>query len=261
MSELESQPHQSMPRVLILSDNEQIAQAIHEIISSPELEDKAVFDFVCSPGSPLEGMIIHNQALRPLNLKSDFQLVLDKDYSLVISGHCKQLFPRELVEKVRCVNIHPGLNPYNRGMFPHVFSLINGLPTGATLHEIDAQIDHGAIIAQEEVRTEPTDTSGSLYDKIIEAEKRLLARNLGKIVFGDYSTSSPPEEGNMNTRKDYDNLKEIRLDNIDTFQNHINLLRALTHGEAKNAYYTDPETGKRIWVRVVLEDEQAENGH
>ena len=43
---------------------------------------------------------------------------ITKNYNLVMSIHCKQLFPTELVNNVRCVNVHPGLNPYNRGWFP-----------------------------------------------------------------------------------------------------------------------------------------------
>jgi hypothetical protein len=47
---------------------------------------------------------------------------LCRSYDVIISWHCRQIFPKELIERVRCINIHPGFNPYNRGYFPHVFS-------------------------------------------------------------------------------------------------------------------------------------------
>ncbi len=95
---------------------------------------------------------------------------VDSKYKLVISAHCKKIFPPKLVNSFRCINIHPGLNPYNRGYYPQAFSLINKLPVGATIHEIDEKLDHGPIIFQEEVVIESIDTSFSLYNKIIKKE-------------------------------------------------------------------------------------------
>ena len=70
---------------------------------------------------------------------------------LIISLHCKQLFPKGLISTVKCINVHPGLNPHNRGWYPQVFSIINKRPLGATIHEIDEELDHGDVIAQKEV--------------------------------------------------------------------------------------------------------------
>lgn len=81
------------------------------------------------------------------------------DYDLVFSLHCKQIFPKRLVENVCCINFHPGLNPYNRGWYPQAFSIINGLPDGSTIHLMDSEVDHGAIIAQKKVDIKVSDTS------------------------------------------------------------------------------------------------------
>ncbi|MEM9666371.1 MAG: formyltransferase family protein, partial [Bacteroidota bacterium] len=51
-------------------------------------------------------------------------------------------FPRGLV------NLHPGLLPYNRGAYPNVWSLVDQTPAGVTLHQIDAGIDTGPVLAQ-----------------------------------------------------------------------------------------------------------------
>lgn len=110
---------------------------------------------------------------------------LSKTYDLIISLHCYQRFPSFLVQKVECINIHPGLNPYNRGWYPHVFSIVNKLPLGATIHEIDEDIDHGAIIAQHEVSLYSWDTSLTAYDRVVEAELSLIKENLIRLVWGD----------------------------------------------------------------------------
>ena len=44
---------------------------------------------------------------------------------------------------------------------------------------------------------------------------------------------------------------EINLNNKDSFLNHINILRALTHGDYSNAYFFD-ENGNKIHLTVEL---------
>lgn len=177
-----------------------------------------------------------------------------QEYDLVFSLHCKQIFPSELVENVCCINFHPGLNPHNRGMYPQAFSIINGLPVGATIHLMDAEVDHGEIIAQKKVDIEVSDTSLEVYKKIIEVEKELISKNVFDIVSGSYNTKMPQHEGNYNEEKDYRALCELDLNSFASFGEHLNILRATTHGEFKNAYFVD-DTGNKYFVRVVIEPE------
>lgn len=186
----------------------------------------------------------------PLNIKEEVDTLIVQ-FDLIISLHCKQLFPKKLVESIRCINIHPGLNPFNRGWYPQVFSIINGLPSGATIHEIDEFLDHGSIICQKEVKIEVWDTSLTAYDKILNAEIELLNSHLEKILTNTYKPVSPEFEGNVNLKKDFNSLCQIELKSVDTFENHINHLRALTHGNYTNAYFYDSE-GNKISVKIEL---------
>src|ERR1700730_5216014 len=67
-----------------------------------------------------------------------------------------------------CINLHPGLLPYNRGAYPNVWSIVEGTPAGATLHYLDSGIDTGDLIVQREVLVEPIDTGETLYHKLEE---------------------------------------------------------------------------------------------
>lgn len=167
----------------------------------------------------------------------------DGEWDLIISAHSKQIFPKDIVDRYRCINIHPGLNPFNRGMFPHVFSIINGLPAGVTIHEMDQYIDNGRIIVQSEVSIRDDDTSETLYDRVIEREIELFDEYFDLIVYGG--------KGNINTMEDYKKLCELDMGSVGTLEQHINLLRALTHGDYKNAYYLDKD-GKRVYVQIKL---------
>jgi methionyl-tRNA formyltransferase len=190
-----------------------------------------------------------------LNVREQAQ-ELARKYNLAISIHCKQLFPAALVNAVRCVNVHPGLNPHNRGWFPQVFSIMNGLKAGVTIHEMDDQIDHGPIIVQKEYTIEPWDTSGTAYAKIMKLERELILENFSAIRQGTYRAIAPQAEGNINLKKQFDALKCIDLEEEGKFRDFLNRLRALTHDDFKNAYFVDA-SGRKVFVRVMLQPEDS----
>jgi methionyl-tRNA formyltransferase len=180
---------------------------------------------------------------------------LCNDYNLLISIHCKQLIPSRLLRVLRCVNVHPGYNPYNRGWFPHVFSIINGLKTGVTIHEIDEKIDHGPIIVQKEYVIKPWDTSETVYQNLIKMEKELLIKHFKTILEKQYHAKKPKFDGNINYHKDFNKLRQINLDKIGSYRDLINHLRALSHAEYENAFFID-ESGNKVFVRLILEKQR-----
>jgi len=57
------------------------------------------------------------------------------------------------------INVHGGLLPKNRGLFPYFWALANGdEETGATVHWVDAEFDTGPVILQQAMPIEPQDT-------------------------------------------------------------------------------------------------------
>jgi len=178
-----------------------------------------------------------------------------KEYNLIISLHCQQLFPEWLFQNINCINVHPGLNPYNRGWYPQIFSIINGLPIGATIHLIDSELDHGNIIAQKEVKAFPWDNSYTLYKKILEAEIALIKENLTNLLTGEYTSYPPPTEGNVNLKKDFTRLLEFDLTQTMTGLEFINYTRAMTHNNFKNLYFIDEETNRKVYIKINLEPE------
>ncbi len=186
----------------------------------------------------------------------DQVLEITQKYSLVISIHCKQIFPSELIKRVRCINVHPGFNPFNRGWFPHVFSIINGFRAGVTIHEMDEDIDHGPIIAQKEYKICSWDTSSSVYENIMALERELVLQKFSDIREGTYQAILAEDEGNINYKKDFENLMHLDLNEKASFQDFINRIRALTHGEYRNAYFID-ETGRKVFGSIILEPESS----
>jgi dTDP-4-amino-4,6-dideoxyglucose formyltransferase len=187
-------------------------------------------------------------------VKESVQELIDK-YDLIISLHCFQLFPPALVNAVKCINIHPGYNPVNRGWYPQVFAIINKLPIGATIHEMDAQLDNGPIIARKLVAYNTWDTSIDIYNRVLETEMELLEKNIDNILKNTYTVLQPEPGGNLFLKKDFNNLCKIDLDETGTFASFIDRLRALTHGAYKNAWFIDEQTGRKVYVSIQLNPE------
>ena len=242
--------------ILVISDNQYLLERFDELLLTKDLYNLYQWDFACSASNKAlqESGILLTDELMTVDVKKEWETLSD-NYDLIFSLHCKQLFPAELVEAVKCINIHPGFNPYNRGWYPQVFSILNKKKAGATIHEIDNELDHGPIIAQKEVTINKWDTSLSAYNKILEAELELLDEYLEKIISGNYTTQIPSEEGNLNLKKDFNTLTKIDLSKVVSFNDAIDFLRAMTHGSYNNAWFIDPESGKKIFVSINLKTE------
>ena len=234
-------------KILVITDNQPLLARFKKIASGLKA-DGVIFDYRYSANNK---EIQKTDDFLPVDVKDDLGYILS-NYDLVISLHCQQFFPAELVSKIRCVNIHPGYNPYNRGWYPQVFSIINKKPLGVTIHEMDTLLDHGPIIAQEEVPLYAWDTSQTAYERIIEKEIELLEKYLERIIEADYRTERVSIEGNVNYKKDYETLCKLDLEEVGTFGSFIDRLRALTHGGYQNGYFDD-EQGRRIYVSITLE--------
>ena len=229
-------------RTLILTDNPRALEFARELDAI-----HGGIDIFQSP----KGFL---QDVPRLDVRTQVDEICDR-YDLIVSVHCKQMFPPEIVRRVRCVNVHPGFNPFNRGWFPQVFCILNGMAAGATIHEMDEQLDHGAIVAQEAYEIKSWDTSGSAYANILEIERRLLLDHFAAIREGSYTARPPETEGNLNSRRDFEALRRIDLSRQGTFSEFLDHLRALTHAPFKNAYYID-ERGQKVFVSIALDPER-----
>ena len=189
---------------LIISDNLTLCRKFLEI---SERLDLNFFTYSVSPYSNSDSFREYFSDIKIYNLKDEKHVSeIISDYDIVFSIHCKQFFPSSLINNVKCINIHPGYNPINRGWYPQVFSIIHDLPIGATIHEIDKELDHGPIIARELVEKFEFDTSESLYNRILMKEVELIEKYLLKILNNDYEVFVDYDKSNLFLKKDFKNL-------------------------------------------------------
>lgn len=60
------------------------------------------------------------------------------------------------------VNVHRSYLPYNRGLDPLQWAVIDGTPAGVSVHVMTSEVDAGAIVAQAEMPVLPTDDGPAL---------------------------------------------------------------------------------------------------
>ena len=110
---------------------------------------------------------------------------------VVLAGYMKMLGPAVLSRyEGRVLNVHPALLPKfgGKGMYGrrvHEAVLASGESiTGASVHVVDAEYDHGPVVAQIEVPVLGGDTVESLSARVLEREHELLVETLQKVATG-----------------------------------------------------------------------------
>lgn len=152
-----------------------------------------------------------------------------------------------------CINMHPGYLPYNRGMNPNVWPIVEGTPAGVTIHYVDPGIDTGDIIARREVPILPTDTGGTLYDRTLTEIVDLFKATWPAIRNG--TAPRVPQESHLATHHraiDVDSLDHLDLDTPTSTRDVLNRIRARTYNDRTYAYFE--EDGRRIYVSVSLSE-------
>lgn len=99
-----------------------------------------------------------------------------------------KILPQAILEmpKFGAINIHPSSLPKFRGPSPIQNALLAGeKKTGTTIMKMDAGIDTGDILAQEELKIDANDTYAELEQKLLNLSKKLLLKTLPKWVNGE----------------------------------------------------------------------------
>ena len=110
---------------------------------------------------------------------------------VVLSGYLRKLGPRTLAAYAGCVlNVHPALLPrfggpgmYGRRVHEAVAASGDAV-SGATVHVVDEEYDHGPPVAAIEVALTPGDDAAAIEAKVTAAEPGLLVDVLRRISTG-----------------------------------------------------------------------------
>ena len=136
---------------------------------------------------------------------------LDADLYVVVAF---KILPETILAlpRIGSVNLHASLLPKYRGAAPIHWAIINGeTETGCTVFFLDKGVDTGKIAGRVSTPIEPDETTGEVYNRLMELGASLLVRCLNDIATDDiqlteqdHSKASPaPKLCKENTRIDF----------------------------------------------------------
>ena len=108
---------------------------------------------------------------------------------IMYSVQYHEILRQEHLDKARqiTVNLHMAPLPEYRGSNQFSFAIIeNKKEFGATIHQVDTQIDHGDILFQKRFPIPENCWVGDLYQLTYNASLNLFRQTLGHIVTGNY---------------------------------------------------------------------------
>ena len=148
-----------------------------------ERATKAGVEGICISPKQYAGREAFGEAMVSALRQREIDLVVLAGYLVIIPENLVRAFPN------RIINIHPALIPSFCGMGyyglkVHEAVLARGVKvTGATVHFVDEQADHGPIIAQKAVCVRDGDTPEVLQRRVMEeAEWHLLPQAIDDIA-------------------------------------------------------------------------------
>ncbi len=143
----------------------------------------------------------HIPILQPTNLKSpDFHAELrsyQADLQVVVAF---RMLPEVVwaMPRLGTFNLHASLLPQYRGAAPINWAVINGeTETGLTTFFLQHEIDTGDVILQEKEPIFPTDTVGTLYERLMYKGAKLLIETIELIKTGNYSLGKQDQMGEV----------------------------------------------------------------
>ncbi|MBV8148126.1 MAG: methionyl-tRNA formyltransferase [Candidatus Eremiobacteraeota bacterium] len=177
----------------------------------------------------------------PLSLRDFTREMAAETFDLFVLASYGRILPQGLLEQPRlgALNVHPSLLPKYRGATPIQAALRNGDPeTGVTIMLMDAGMDTGDVVLQEQVRIEPGETYGELHDRLALIGASLLERALVSVE-RDGSITHRPQTGLASTTRPI-GREDLTIDwswNPKTIVDHVRAFspqpaaRAMLHGE------------------------------
>lgn len=119
---------------------------------------------------------------QPEKLDSAFAEELGRlNSDLIIVAAYGKIIPQNIlnIPHFKAINVHPSLLPKYRGASPVSSVILAGdTVTGVTIMLMDAKMDHGPVLSQENTNISDTDTNESLHQRLAEQGGNLLIKTI-----------------------------------------------------------------------------------
>ena len=152
--------------------------------------------------SPVKQLAVEHgiPVCQPLNFKSEdsrVELAAFKPDLMIVVAY-GLLLPQAVLDipRLGCVNVHGSLLPRWRGAAPIQRALLAGdTETGVGVMQMEAGLDTGPVLLEKRLAIAPTDTGGSLHDKLAALGAEAMVEALPGIAAGSLTPKVQAETG------------------------------------------------------------------
>jgi methionyl-tRNA formyltransferase len=169
----------ALPILEALNQHHQIAA----VVTAPDAPVGRKQEFSESPVSAL-AKDLKLTTLKPEMLKGNqefLEQLAGLNAEMFVVASYGKILPAEFVTLPphKTLNVHPSLLPKYRGASPIQYALLNGdNKTGTSIMLMDEQMDHGPVLAQEEVIIDSDDSFFTLSDRLARVSAQLLVNTV-----------------------------------------------------------------------------------
>ena len=156
----------------------------------------------------------------------------DRYFDLTVSYTYRYILSKGVLNALNdnVVNIHNSFLPYNKGADPNIWSIIDGTPSGVTLHYMSEKVDAGNIITQKIVQFDLRDTLKSSYYKLDREAKSMFKEAFSFYKYWEDIQKRPLGKGSYHTVNDGKRIKEL-INDYDILISEFKQLYNNTFGE------------------------------
>lgn len=194
-----------------------------------------------------------------INNQIDFIKSLDLDW--IFLAWWPHIIKSHIIDipKNGVINTHNSLLPFNRGVHPNFWAMVEKLDYGVSIHKVTPGVDDGDLISQKRIAYDWTDNGDVLYEKGMLELTQLFKETYPKIVSGEFE-SNPQDHSVMTCHKTRE-IEEICNINLETeyrADDLFNIIRAKDCLGKPGAYFLS--NGKKYEVRInITEIDNEEN--
>ncbi len=190
--------------------------------------------------------------------ESQYDTVETLEPQYIVSAGFRHVIPEWVlnIPEQDAINCHLSYLPYNRGMNPNVWSIVEESPAGVSIHTMTPSVDLGPIIDRRQIDITPDDTGKSHYNRLERAMFELFVDRWPDIRAGDIEqVPQEAEAGSYHYKEAFHDLCELDLDETVQVRDFIDRLRALTFPPYRNAYVDIGDDRYYIELSITHEDD------
>ena len=189
---------------------------------------------------------------------------------MIISYGYQYIISKDIIEMYegKIINLHISYLPWNKGVYPNIWSIIDNTPKGVSIHLIDEGVDTGDIIFQRKVEINDDDTLSSSYWKLRDNIEDLFIEKWDLIRNFNFHRTKQIPDGTFHHRKTSEkyfqllgilgnwevSVKELKKKSDEDIINEIQKIRTKNNTHwmdvVKLAFRLSPKEAREIFKKI-----------